>query len=148
MAELVSSMRLAQQYGGTVVAGEYNRAMLSSARTLALNSKKLLDIIDAIRATSPVFTTHRSPPDGATGDAQTADTRSAFDDKTPTVETNPDFLSTGHKQSLKYPIGDGDAVPFSGEKISTSAPADDERHLDTSTEFDADSDDDSDVDDE
>jgi hypothetical protein len=74
MAELVNSMRLAQQYAGTVVAGEYSRAMLGAARTLAVNAKHLLDVIDAIRACSNIFCQQRLPPDGATGDVQPKET--------------------------------------------------------------------------
>jgi len=70
MAELVNAMRLAQQYSGTVVAGEYSRAMLSAARTLAVNAKQLLDVIDDVRTSATVFTLQRSPPDGASNYVQ------------------------------------------------------------------------------
>jgi Focal adhesion targeting region len=70
MAELVNTMRLAQQYSGTVVAGEYGRAMLAAARTLAVNAKQLLDVIEAVRASATDFTLQRSPPDGASNNVQ------------------------------------------------------------------------------
>ncbi|XP_055838263.1 uncharacterized protein LOC129906508 [Episyrphus balteatus] len=50
MYELVSTMRLAQQYNETTLDVEYRKSMLSAAHVLAMDAKNLLDVIDSIRA--------------------------------------------------------------------------------------------------
>ncbi|XP_055918541.1 focal adhesion kinase 1 [Eupeodes corollae] len=49
MHELVSAMRLAQQYNETTLDVEYRKSMLSAAHVLAMDAKNLLDVIDSIR---------------------------------------------------------------------------------------------------
>ncbi|XP_017106174.2 focal adhesion kinase 1 isoform X2 [Drosophila bipectinata] len=49
MHELVSAMRLAQQYSDTTLDCEYRRSMLSAAHALALDAKNLFDVVDSIR---------------------------------------------------------------------------------------------------
>lgn len=66
MQELVSAMRLAQQYSETTVDVEYRKRMLEAAHILAMNSKNLLDVVDAVRSTlattpSSSSTVHQSP---------------------------------------------------------------------------------------
>lgn len=63
MQELVSAMRLAQQYSETTVDVEYRKRMLEAAHILAMNSKNLLDVVDAVRSnlTSLTTTVHQSP---------------------------------------------------------------------------------------
>lgn len=62
MQELVSAMRLAQQYSETTVDVEYRKRMLEAAHILAMNSKNLLDVVDAVRShLSSLTTVHQSP---------------------------------------------------------------------------------------
>lgn len=63
MQELVSAMRLAQQYSETTVDVEYRKRMLEAAHILAMNSKNLLDVVDAVRSNllSLTTTVHQSP---------------------------------------------------------------------------------------
>lgn len=49
MAELVDAMKLARQYSGTVLAGEYSRGMLQVAHTLAVDAKNLYDTVESAR---------------------------------------------------------------------------------------------------
>ncbi|KAG4070105.1 hypothetical protein HA402_013348 [Bradysia odoriphaga] len=53
MFELVSTMRLAQQYSETTLDVEYRKNMLSAAHVLAMDAKNLLDVIDSLRARFP-----------------------------------------------------------------------------------------------
>ncbi|KAL5286577.1 PTK2 family protein [Megaselia abdita] len=63
MQELVSAMRLAQQYSETTVDVEYRKRMLEAAHVLAMNSKNLLDVVDAVRSNLSLssLTTSQSP---------------------------------------------------------------------------------------
>uniref|UniRef100_A0A182N274 Focal adhesion kinase 1 n=1 Tax=Anopheles dirus TaxID=7168 RepID=A0A182N274_9DIPT len=49
MYELVTAMRLAQQYSETTLDAEYRKSMLSAAHVLAMDAKNLLDVVDSIR---------------------------------------------------------------------------------------------------
>ncbi|XP_015039131.1 focal adhesion kinase 1 isoform X2 [Drosophila pseudoobscura] len=49
MHELVSAMRLAQQYSDTTLDTEYRKSMLSAAHILAMDAKNLFDVVDSIR---------------------------------------------------------------------------------------------------
>ncbi|XP_033151496.1 focal adhesion kinase 1 isoform X2 [Drosophila mauritiana] len=49
MHELVSAMRLAQQYSDTTLDCEYRKSMLSAAHVLAMDAKNLFDVVDSIR---------------------------------------------------------------------------------------------------
>lgn len=49
MTELVSAMKLAQHYSQTTLDNEYRKGMLGAAHVLAMDSKNLLDVVDAIR---------------------------------------------------------------------------------------------------
>ncbi|KAH8401768.1 hypothetical protein KR009_007790, partial [Drosophila setifemur] len=49
MHELVSAMRLAQQYSDTTLDSEYRKSMLSAAHVLAMDAKNLFDVVDSIR---------------------------------------------------------------------------------------------------
>lgn len=49
MAELVDAMKLARQYSGTILAGEYSRGMLQVAHTLAVDAKNLYDTVESAR---------------------------------------------------------------------------------------------------
>ncbi|XP_037032319.1 focal adhesion kinase 1 isoform X2 [Bradysia coprophila] len=53
MFELVSTMRLAQQYSETTLDVEYRKNMLSAAHVLAMDAKNLLDVIDSLRVRFP-----------------------------------------------------------------------------------------------
>ncbi|XP_012286001.1 focal adhesion kinase 1 isoform X2 [Orussus abietinus] len=53
MAELVSAMKLAQNYSATTLDAEYRKGMLSAAHILAMDAKNLLDVIDSIRVRYP-----------------------------------------------------------------------------------------------
>ncbi|XP_036147458.1 uncharacterized protein LOC105833444 isoform X3 [Monomorium pharaonis] len=53
MAELVSAMKLAQNYSATTLDAEYRKGMLSAAHILAMDAKNLLDVIDSIRIRYP-----------------------------------------------------------------------------------------------
>lgn len=53
MADLVSAMKLAQNYSSTTLDAEYRRGMLSAAHVLAMDGKNLLDVIDSIRVRYP-----------------------------------------------------------------------------------------------
>ncbi|XP_043473033.1 focal adhesion kinase 1 isoform X3 [Leptopilina heterotoma] len=53
MLELVSSLRLAQNYSATTLDAEYRKGMLSAAHVLAMDAKNLLDVIDSIRIRYP-----------------------------------------------------------------------------------------------
>ncbi|XP_025831636.1 focal adhesion kinase 1 isoform X4 [Agrilus planipennis] len=53
MTELVNTMKLAQQYSNTTLDAEYRKGMLGSAHILAMDSKNLLDVVDAIRIKFP-----------------------------------------------------------------------------------------------
>ncbi|XP_017776898.1 PREDICTED: focal adhesion kinase 1 isoform X5 [Nicrophorus vespilloides] len=57
MSELVNTMKLAQQYSTTTLDAEYRKGMLGAAHVLAMDSKNLLDVVDAIRIRHP----HVSP---------------------------------------------------------------------------------------
>ncbi|KAK9873715.1 hypothetical protein WA026_002071 [Henosepilachna vigintioctopunctata] len=46
-------MRLAQQYSNTTLDTEYRKGMLGAAHVLAMDSKNLLDVVDAIRIRYP-----------------------------------------------------------------------------------------------
>jgi len=46
MGNLISSMKLAQQYSSTALDGEYRKNMLKAAHVLAIDSKNLLDAVD------------------------------------------------------------------------------------------------------
>ncbi|XP_031627421.1 focal adhesion kinase 1 isoform X2 [Contarinia nasturtii] len=61
MSELVSTMRLAQQYNDTTLDVEYRKNMLSAAHVLAMDAKNLLDVVDSIRIKNPnLFIEERS----------------------------------------------------------------------------------------
>lgn len=49
MANLISSMKLAQQYSATALDAEYRKNMLKAAHVLAMDSKNLLDVVDKVR---------------------------------------------------------------------------------------------------
>ncbi|TMW52936.1 hypothetical protein DOY81_001969 [Sarcophaga bullata] len=49
MHELVTAMKLAQQYCDTTLDVEYKKGMLSAAHVLAMDAKNLLDVVDTIR---------------------------------------------------------------------------------------------------
>lgn len=49
MAELIRTMRLAQQYSSTPLDVEYRKNMLKAAHVLAMDSKNLLDAVDNSR---------------------------------------------------------------------------------------------------
>ena len=49
MAELIHTMRLAQQYSTTLLDADYRKNMLKSAHVLAMDSKNLLDAVDNSR---------------------------------------------------------------------------------------------------
>ncbi|XP_045463680.1 focal adhesion kinase 1-like isoform X1 [Harmonia axyridis] len=53
MSELVNTMKLAQQYSNTTLDTEYRKGMLGAAHVLAMDSKNLLDVVDAIRIRYP-----------------------------------------------------------------------------------------------
>ncbi|XP_022914028.2 focal adhesion kinase 1 isoform X8 [Onthophagus taurus] len=53
MAELVNAMKLAQQYSNTTLDSEYRKGMLGAAHVLAMDSKNLLDVVDAMRMKYP-----------------------------------------------------------------------------------------------
>ncbi|CAB3370835.1 Hypothetical predicted protein [Cloeon dipterum] len=53
MAELVNTMKLAQNYSTTTMDAEYRKGMLSAAHVLAMDAKNLLDVIDSIRLRFP-----------------------------------------------------------------------------------------------
>ncbi|KAL1501947.1 hypothetical protein ABEB36_007171 [Hypothenemus hampei] len=50
MSDLVSAMKLAQQYSRTTLDAEYRKGMLSTAHVLAMDSKNLLDVMDNLRS--------------------------------------------------------------------------------------------------
>ncbi|XP_019755170.2 focal adhesion kinase 1 [Dendroctonus ponderosae] len=56
MSDLVSAMKLAQQYSRTTLDAEYRKGMLSTAHILAMDSKNLLDVIDNLRMQHPPLT--------------------------------------------------------------------------------------------
>ena len=49
MAELISAMKLAQQYSNTLMDADYRKGMLRAAHVLAMDSKNLLDSVDNAR---------------------------------------------------------------------------------------------------
>jgi len=49
MAQLISAMRLAQQYGSTLLDSTYRKSMLQAAHVLAVDSKHLLETVDDAR---------------------------------------------------------------------------------------------------
>lgn len=49
MAQLISAMRLAQQYGSTLLDSTYRKNMLQAAHVLAVDSKHLLETVDDAR---------------------------------------------------------------------------------------------------
>ncbi|XP_053593208.1 uncharacterized protein LOC103577529 [Microplitis demolitor] len=53
MADLVTAMKLAQNYSSTTLDAEYRKGMLSAAHILAMDAKNLLDVIDSIRIRYP-----------------------------------------------------------------------------------------------
>ncbi|XP_068893109.1 focal adhesion kinase 1 isoform X8 [Tenebrio molitor] len=58
MTELVTAMKLAQQYSQTTLDNEYRKGMLGAAHVLAMDSKNLLDVVDTIRMRYPQFNKH------------------------------------------------------------------------------------------
>ncbi|XP_063707985.1 focal adhesion kinase 1 isoform X2 [Culicoides brevitarsis] len=63
MFELVSAMRLAQQYCDTTLDADYRKSMLACAHVLAMDAKNLLDVVDSIRVRYPdlVLPAHLQP---------------------------------------------------------------------------------------
>jgi hypothetical protein len=63
MFELVSAMRLAQEYCDTTLDAEYRKSMLACAHILAMDAKNLLDVVDSIRVRYPdlVLPAHLQP---------------------------------------------------------------------------------------
>lgn len=55
MFELVSAMKLAQEYSETTLDVEYRKSMLSAAHVLAMDAKNLLDVVDSIRTRFPAI---------------------------------------------------------------------------------------------
>jgi len=49
MAQLISAMRLAQQYGSTLLDSTYRKSMLQAAHVIAVDSKHLLETVDDAR---------------------------------------------------------------------------------------------------
>jgi len=49
MAQLIGAMRLAQQYGSTLLDDSYRKSMLQSAHVLAVDAKHLLETVDDAR---------------------------------------------------------------------------------------------------
>lgn len=81
MAELVNAMRLAQNYSNTTLDAEYRKGMLGAAHVLAMDSKNLLDVVDAIRmryphinpyAQTPKEQSVPSPTDGSDQESETS----------------------------------------------------------------------------
>uniref|UniRef100_A0A182WDM7 Focal adhesion kinase 1 n=1 Tax=Anopheles minimus TaxID=112268 RepID=A0A182WDM7_9DIPT len=67
MYELVTAMRLAQQYSETTLDAEYRKSMLSAAHVLAMDAKNLLDVVDSIRVRYPnLFPQQPSAPSSPT----------------------------------------------------------------------------------
>ncbi|GJQ76496.1 hypothetical protein Trydic_g2203 [Trypoxylus dichotomus] len=62
MAELVNAMRLAQHYSNTTLDAEYRKGMLGAAHVLAMDSKNLLDVVDAIRMRYPHINPYAQGP--------------------------------------------------------------------------------------
>ncbi|EFA06030.2 Focal adhesion kinase 1-like Protein [Tribolium castaneum] len=61
MTELVNAMKLAQHYSQTTLDNEYRKGMLGAAHVLAMDSKNLLDVVDAMRIRYPQFSKHLEP---------------------------------------------------------------------------------------
>jgi uncharacterized membrane protein len=49
MANLVHSLKLAQEYSTTLLDGEYRKGMLQAAHVLAMDAKHLLDTVEGAR---------------------------------------------------------------------------------------------------
>ena len=60
MQELISAMKLAQQYSATYLDSDYRRSMLQAAHVLAKDSKNLLDSVDNARVSSGLMTATKS----------------------------------------------------------------------------------------
>ncbi|KAH8291543.1 hypothetical protein KR054_012618, partial [Drosophila jambulina] len=81
MHELVSAMRLAQQYSDTTLDCEYRKSMLSAAHVLAMDAKNLFDVVDSIRQRYQ----HVFPPPSVPRDS-TATSLSSFESTSTTNE--------------------------------------------------------------
>jgi len=56
MAQLINAMRLAQQYGSTLLDSPYRKSMLQSAHVLAVDAKHLLETVDDARRRKVAWT--------------------------------------------------------------------------------------------
>ncbi|XP_050094912.1 uncharacterized protein LOC126577381 isoform X3 [Anopheles aquasalis] len=65
MHELVTAMRLAQQYSETTLDAEYRKSMLAAAHVLAMDAKNLLDVVDSIRVRYPTLFQRQSSVPGS-----------------------------------------------------------------------------------
>ena len=72
MAQLIRTMKLAQQYSSTVLDSEYRKNMLQAAHVLAVDSKNLLDVIDTARR-KKIYFEHCNPLVDHTNDCPPAE---------------------------------------------------------------------------
>uniref|UniRef100_A0A182PJM9 Focal adhesion kinase 1 n=1 Tax=Anopheles epiroticus TaxID=199890 RepID=A0A182PJM9_9DIPT len=70
MYELVTAMRLAQQYSETTLDAEYRKSMLSAAHVLAMDAKNLLDVVDSIRVRYPNLFPQQQQPSAPSSPTQ------------------------------------------------------------------------------
>jgi len=79
MAQLISAMRLAQQYSSTLLDDTYRKDMLKAAHVLAVDAKHLLETVDDARrrrialSRYPGVTFAPSSPVSRVSDTQTED---------------------------------------------------------------------------
>ncbi len=98
MAELINGLRLAQQFSSTPLDDHYRKQMLKAAHILAMDSKNLLDAVNAAcqdLATSKIphsdgiqmAATAAAGPDGATSPPQSGDVSHSQRER----EESPDY---------------------------------------------------------
>ncbi|XP_035787291.1 uncharacterized protein LOC118464224 isoform X1 [Anopheles albimanus] len=103
MHELVTAMRLAQQYSETTLDAEYRKSMLAAAHVLAMDAKNLLDVVDSIRVRYPtLFQRQSSVPGSPTQRQQHAAATAATTTTSNTVHPSNVSLAFSQQQQHSF----------------------------------------------
>ncbi|XP_018568547.1 focal adhesion kinase 1 isoform X5 [Anoplophora glabripennis] len=127
MAELVNAMKLAQQYSNTTLDAEYRKGMLAAAHVLAMDSKNLLDVVDAIRIRYPqidrtLFKSNESLPES--DQSQDSAEKSDFSKSTEIPSTYPPPLSPTPVSCTFVPMYSNNIQSTSSSNLSTNQTVD------------------------
>ncbi|XP_065167445.1 focal adhesion kinase 1-like isoform X5 [Atheta coriaria] len=111
MSELVNAMKLALVYRNTTLDAEQRKGMLSAAHILAMDSKNLLDVVDAIRLRYPHIDPFVCTAGGGNSHSYGSDELQHLQDEDDLVNKLPPPVSCSFVQTPAYARGVSNAAP-------------------------------------